>query len=288
MPRRGIKIIRKFKKARFVCIVFFEDAVAWFMREQHMSFSWHSSKSHCEASMLMAAGWMLWFLSGTAVFSQILSTTIRNTKHHSFNESAQRYLEEGADEDDRYTNGDGRMGVDLEHDSDWYHLDHWLDPTSLIYDIIEGSLYVADAFFVAWILWGCLVHCGICPDHRLNRKRRTRLVKDGRGVFAPLKDFDALASEIDDDDDKSRESMEYGDGHDDDDEYGDIDVRKEEEKIAKAAEEFFSKAEKKKKSLKNGKEKKRNGTYPEEGMLLDLEMSEQHHEKQGPGDVIFL
>lgn len=252
-----------------------------------MSFSWHSSKSHCEASMLMSAGWMLWFLSGTAVFSQILSTTIRNTKHHSFNESAQRYLEEGADEDDRYTNGDGRMGVDLKHDSDWYHLDHWLDPTSLIYDIIEGSLYVADAFFVAWILWGCLVHCGICPDHRLNRKRRTRLVKDGRGVFAPLKDFDELASEIDDDD-KSRESMEYGDGHDDDDEYGDIDVRKEEEKIAKAAEEFFSKAEKKKKSLKNGKEKKRNGTYPEEGMLLDLEMSEQHHEKQGPGDVIFL
>lgn len=223
------------------------------------------------------------------VFFQILSTTINSTQPHLFNESAQRYLEEGSDEDDRYVNGDGSMGVDLEHHSDWYNLDHWLDSTSLMYDIIEGFLYVADAFFIAWILWGCLVHCGICPDHRLNRKRRTRMVKDGRGVFAPLKDFDAFASDHDDDDDdKSRESMEYGDGHEDDDEYGNIDVRKEEEKIAKAAEEFFSKAEKKKRSLKNGKGKKRNATNPDETMLLDLEMPEQHHEKQRSGDVIFL
>jgi hypothetical protein len=234
-----------------------------------------SEMNNC-TSIWISTGWILWLFSALAVFVQMMGSTTQP--------EGLRYLEEGADEDDRYTNDDNNMAAD--DDAEWYNLDTWLDPSSLAYDIIEGFLYVADAFFIAWVLWGCLVHCGIFPDDRLDRNRRGRRIKDGRGVFAPLRDFDALESDNDDDDDddESRNSMEYGDARDEE-EYADIDLRREEEKMAKAAKAFFSKAEKHKKQ----KEKRKHAPGPaeEEVLLLDLEMTATPSEQSGP-DVIFL
>ncbi len=132
-------------------------------------------------------------------------------------------------------------------------------------------------------MWGCLVHCGLFPDDRLDRNRRERRVKDGRGVFAPLRDFDALNSD-NEDDDKSRDSMEYGDAHEND-EYGEVDIEEEEKKLAQEAEAFFRKAERHK---KRKEKQQRNAPGPEEKLLLDLEMPEQPRERQGPVNVVFL
>ena len=194
-----------------------------------------------------------------------------------------RFLAQGADEDDKFSVG----GASIPENDDglmWYQLETWVDSRSLAYDIIEGFLYVGDAFFIAWVLWGCLVHCGILPDERLDRRRRLRRLKDGRGVFSPIRNFDPLYSS-DDDDDESRDSMEYGDPHEED-EYGDIDVQKEEEKIKKDAESFFQKGESRK--SKDRKKKIDDAGPMEEGvLLLDFEMAGTP-QNQPSADVIFL
>lgn len=238
--------------------------------------------------MLISFGWLLWFFSALAVFHQMSQQSLKSHQSAA-SQLAFRYLEdkEGADEDDEFVHIDASIGIDKDDDSaEWFTLEHWVQPSTLVYDIVEGFLYVVDAFFIAWILWGCLVHCGIFPDERLDRNRRARRIKDGRGVFAPLRDFDALNSD-DEDDDGSRDSMEYGDSHDDD-EYGDVDVKREEGKIAKAAEEFFQKAEKQKKRVEREKGNKRYAPGQEESMLLDLEMPAQQRESRRPVDIVFL
>ena len=194
-----------------------------------------------------------------------------------------RYLEVRADEYEYEASGND---ASVEDDStvEWYRLERWVEQNSLAYDIIEGFFYVADAFFLAWLLWGCFVLCGICPDDRLDKLRRWRRIRDGRGVFSPLKDFDPFESS-DDDDDASRDSLEYGNAHIDD-EYGEIDVNKEENQLDKAAEDFFSRPERK--QSKKQKFKKKGNLLPaEEVLLLDLEMAETPPEKKDPA-VVFL
>lgn len=244
--------------------------------------SMYNSSGSRRSTLLTSLGWVLWVFSALAVVLQMWQSKI-----HPQSADMQlviRYLEQGADEDDQLFEIDTSIGIEKDDDSEWFTLEHWVQPSTLLYDVIEGFLYVGDAFFIAWILWGCLVHCGVFPDDRLDRNRRERRVKDGRGVFAPLRDFDALNSD-DEDDDKSRDSMEYGDAHDDD-EYGEVNIEEEEKKIAQAAEEFFQKAEKHKKQNEKG-----NAPGPEETLLLDLEMPEQQRERQGsqgPVNVVFL
>jgi hypothetical protein len=229
------------------------------------------------STKLLAAGWFLWCLSAVAVCVQIMEKNSSLT----LTSNALRFLEEdaGADEDDEFVED----GVNVEDDDDleWFQLERWLDPTSLAYDIIEGFLYVADAFFIAWVLWGCLVHCGVLPDERLNRKRRHRRLKDGRGVFSPIQNFDPLESS--DDDDASRDSMEYGYSHENEILDDDVDIRQEEKKLVKAAEKYFSKAEKHKKKMQNAPGPAEDGV-----LLLDLEMSDQPVAKHPKPDVVFL
>lgn len=233
------------------------------------------------STLLICLGWVLWVFSALGVVVQMRqSMTVRQSAE---SQLGYRYLEQGADEDDELFEVDTSIGMDEDDDSEWFTLEHWVQPSSLLYDIIEGFLYVGDAFFIAWILWGCLVHCGLFPDDRLDRNRRERRVKDGRGVFAPLRDFDALNSD-NEDDDKSRDSMEYGDAHEND-EYGEVDIEEEEKKLAQEAEEFFRKAERHK---KRKEKQQRNAPGPEEKLLLDLEMPEQQRERQGPVNVVFL
>ena len=237
--------------------------------------------------MLLSVGWVLWFFSALAVVHQMAQSL---TSHQfAASQLAFRYLEdkEGADEDDEFVHVDTSIGVDGDDDdSEWFALHHWVQPSTLTYDIIEAFLYVGDVFFIAWILWGCLVHCGVFPDDGTDRNRRERRIKDGRGVFAPLRDFDPLYSDDEDDDDKSRDSMEYGDSHDDD-EYGDVDVKEEEKKIASDAEAFFQKAEKHRKLVRIEKDNERCGPC-EEGLLLDLDTPAQQRESRRHVDVVFL
>mmetsp|Transcript_22040 Transcript_22040/g.36476 ORF Transcript_22040/g.36476 Transcript_22040/m.36476 type:complete len:243 (-) Transcript_22040:140-868(-) len=234
------------------------------------------------SSALVGTGWFLWFLSAAAICLQIMWN---NAPGLQVATTALRYLEEGADEDDRYAvQEDAGDDEDLE----WFQLERWIDPQSLSYDIIEGFLYAADAFFIAWILWGCLVHCGVLPDERLNRNRRHRRIKDGRGVFSPMRNFDPFESDADDDDDNSdasRDSMEYGNSHQDELLDDEIDIKQEEKKLSKAAERFFKKAE----THKKQKNEAKNAPGPgEEGvMLLDLEMADQPV-RTHDADVVFL
>eukprot|EP00547_Thalassionema_nitzschioides_P003741 CAMPEP_0194216974 /NCGR_PEP_ID=MMETSP0156-20130528/20106_1 /TAXON_ID=33649 /ORGANISM="Thalassionema nitzschioides, Strain L26-B" /LENGTH=196 /DNA_ID=CAMNT_0038945873 /DNA_START=132 /DNA_END=722 /DNA_ORIENTATION=+ len=193
---------------------------------------------------------------------------------------SRRRLENAADEDDilNFTEE-----YDDDRDIEWYHLDRYIDRTSLLYDIIEGFLYVADAFFILWITWGCLVHYGICTRDRLFRRRRFRRIRDGRGVFAPVYDFDTMHDDEDDDMSResieSRESMEYGNPPEKG-EFGEVDEREEAKKLLKAADEYF---EKKKKTS----EKARTVVAEDDGLLLDLEMTERPRAIADP-DVVFL
>jgi hypothetical protein len=235
------------------------------------------SNTTMTSTNLLAVGWFLWCLSVVAVCAQIME---KNSSLTTLTSSALRFLEEkdAADEDDLYVE-DGITVVD--DDLEWFQLERWLDPSSLAYDIIEGFLYVADAFFIAWVLWGCLVHCGVLPDERLNRKQRHRRLKDGRGVFSPIQNFDAVESS--DDDDASRDSMEYGYSHENEILDDDVDIQQEEKNLVKAAEKYFSKAEKHKKEMENAP-----GPAEEGVLLLDLEMADQPVEKYPKPDVMFL
>jgi hypothetical protein len=232
--------------------------------------------SRIAVRMISVRSLMVSYLGLIAITFQVLSH-YNNSK--SSNIPKQRKMEKGVD-DDRIDLGNSFNVTN--DDREWYTLEHWLKPASLAYDIVEGFLYVADAFFIAWVLWGCLVHCGIVPDERIQGNRRFRRVKDGRGVFAPLRDFDALDSsddEDDNDDDQSHDSMEYGDAHDED-EYNEVDLKQVAENIEKAAEDFFSKAE---------RSKGITSEQSEDRVLRDLEMAvTQHKGKADPADVIFL
>lgn len=231
------------------------------------------------STIVTSVGWFLWFSSAGAIVLQILvaTTTSSTTTPSKHLEIALRYLEEGADEDDIYAADQTIITSNDDDGVEWFQLERWIDPQSLAYDMIEGVLYVCDAFFIAWILWGCLVHCGVLPDERLSRRRRR--LKDGRGVFAPIRDFDPLES---DDEDASRDSMEYGDSHQSLLEDEQVDIKKEEKKLMKAAEKFFNKAEKHKKQKKNAP-----GPGEEGILLLDLEMADQPQRKHD-ADVVFL
>lgn len=214
--------------------------------------------------------WLLCILLNIAVCTHYFMVRIPDS----------RRLDSAADEDDvlNYTEE-----YDDDRDIDWYRLDRYIERNSLLYDIIEGFLYVADIFFILWISWGCLVHFGVCSNDRIFRRRRFRRVRDGRGVFAPLYDFDTMQDSDDDDMSResieSRESMEYGNAPEKG-EFGEVDEREEAKKLLKAADEYF---EKKKKSSQRA-----NPTMADdEGLLLDIEMTEIPKPKTDP-DVVFL
>lgn len=182
---------------------------------------------------------------------------------------------EGADEDDDMFQDDG-------NGYPWYSLDHWVERDSLGYDIIEGFFLVAIGLACLWMCWGCLVVCRICPDDRLDRRRYLRKVRDGRGVFAPVRLHDpnddgggGVDDDDEDDDDASRESMEYGNNHLDDYKFRKINVGEEEKKLMAAAQDFFDKP-------RRGNIETRSQPDEEtvEDTLLDLEMIEQPRAQQ--------
>lgn len=178
--------------------------------------------------------------------------------------------DEGADEDDDMF----FPGIKPANEYPWYRLSHWVERNSLGYDVIEGFVLVALLIGIIWVCWGCLVTLGVCPDDRLDNRRDMRMVRDGRGVFAPISTVDPSDDkrlmEDDDSDDASRESMEYGRSHLDKEEYDDgIDAGKEEKRLLDAADGFFNRP-----APRPGP-KVRFSEELVEDTLLDLEMIEK-------------
>lgn len=170
-----------------------------------------------------------------------------------------RYLEQkGVDEDD-----DSNYSEPVQiQATPWYHLEHYLQKDSLAYDTVEGFCYVTVALLVLWIVWTCLVHCGICPDDRLDRRRDLRRVKDGRGVFSPVGQQDEVS------DDDSEESMEFGHSHDGQS-FGAIRMSEVDQDLEDAADKFFSKSDRHPKAKKS--KGKKGGTQKK---FLEIEQSE--------------
>jgi hypothetical protein len=186
-----------------------------------------------------------------------LATKLVSARIHNRNSS--RFLDEkGADEDDDSDPVDDA----LSHAKPWYYVENYVPKDSLAYDMVEGFGYVAAFLIIAMILWTCLEYCRICPDHRLDRRRDLRRVKDGKGVFSPLGQADEAA------DDDSEESAEFGHSHENDP-FGDIRPSAVDEELDEAAKKFFSKGEdrqqKKKEKMKGATHKK----------FLEIEVSEE-------------
>lgn len=170
-----------------------------------------------------------------------------------------RHLEQkGVDEDDDSNDSEPVHT----QETPWYYLEHYLQKDSLAYDTVEGFSYVTLAVLVLWILWTCLVHCGICPDDRLDRRRDLRQLKDGRGVFSPVGQLDEVS------DGDSEESMEFGHSHNGQS-FGAIRISEVDKDLHEAADNFFSKGDRhpkatKSKGRKVGAKKK----------FLEIELSE--------------
>jgi len=174
--------------------------------------------------------------------------------------------EKAADEDDYYLASIAYNDNGYDGEIEWYHLDRWVEHSSLQYDLIEGFLYVADFVVISWILHGCLESAGILPACLQRRQRRK--IKDGRGVYSVTANFDDSPEGMMTDED--RESMEYGVSHDryyddGDDEYGEIHHKKDELEIA--AEDYFNRGGK-----KNNKNR-----LPSNSDVLRLEMVEKRN-----------
>lgn len=169
-----------------------------------------------------------------------------------------RFLDEkGADEDDDSDPVDDAPT----QTKPWYYVENYVVKDSLAYDMVEGFGYVATCLIIVMILWTCLVYCGICPDHRLDRRRDLRRVKDGRGVFSPL----GQAEDASDDD--SEESAEFGHSRENDP-FGDIRSSAADQELEEAAKKFFSKGEDRQQKKKKIKAAPRN-------KFLEIELSEE-------------
>ena len=176
-----------------------------------------------------------------------------------------RSLEQGrVDEDDEFDDYlDDTAFID--DNSAWWQLERYIRRNTLAYDTIEAFFYIADAFFILWLAWGCLVHVGICPDDRVDRRRDLRRINDGRGVFAPVRNLDPFESS----DDESEQSMEYGNSHLDSQYGDDVNEIQEAQKINQAAQNYFSRPDRQRKKQQKAN---KNKTKDEE-QVLDLELT---------------